>query len=212
MGIKKKVGIGIVVIIVLFIVLVIYTQVWWANLTPEERQQIDDKREAKELQAKIDAEKLQKEIDEIEKETIPKTYAPNTIGGIPIEPGESYLVSKDGTTKFQKEIEAQEGKLNAEELQTIIAGFESYNKSVKMLLDMCGSVESETDFVLLGLLINESGNDFLENTGNYGAVRNTLVSEGYGEHPVLGPLMNRSVMLVDLMSACMEILAWEFSG
>jgi len=112
----------------------------------------------------------------------------------------------------QKQAESQEAKLDATELQTIIAGFESYNKSVKMLLDMCGSVESETDFRLLMVIIAETGDDFLENTGNYGAVRNKLMAEGYGEHSVLGPLMDRSVFLVDIMSTCMGMLAWEFSG
>ncbi len=114
---------------------------------------------------------------------------------------------------IQPEIEpSKETKLDTEDLQTLILGFESYNKSVKMLLDMCGSVESETDFRLLGLLIAESGENFLENTFGYGAVRDRLMAEGYGEHPVLGPLMNQSVILVDQMSTCMEVLAWEFSG
>jgi len=112
----------------------------------------------------------------------------------------------------QREAELKDEKLSTEELQTVIAGFESYNKSVKILLDMCVNVESETNFVLLGLLINESGNDFQVNTANYGAVRDKLMAEGYGEHPVLGPLMDQSVILVDQMSTCMEVLAWEFSG
>jgi len=114
---------------------------------------------------------------------------------------------------IQPEIEpSKETKLDTEDLQTLIAGFESYNKTVKMLLDMCVNVESETDFRSLMLLIAESGDDFLDSTAGYGAVRNTLMAEGYGEHPVLGPLMNQSVILVDQMSTCMEVLAWEFGG
>jgi len=113
----------------------------------------------------------------------------------------------------QDELEpSKETKLDTEDLQTLIAGFESYNKSVKILLDMCVNVESETDFRLLGLLIAESGDDFLDITAGYGAVRDRLMAKGYGEHPVLGPLMNQSVILVDQMSTCMEVLAWEFSG
>jgi len=121
---------------------------------------------------------------------------------------------KEFEAKQQAELDKQkeEAKLSAEDLQTIIAGFETYNKSVKILLDICGNVETETDFHLLGQLIVESGDEFIDNTVSFGAVRDKLMAEGYGEHPVLGPLMNRSVMLVDLMSACMEILAWEFSG
>ena len=114
---------------------------------------------------------------------------------------------------IQPEIEpSKETKLDTEDLQKLIVGFESYNKSVKILLDMCINVESETDFRLLGLLIAESGDDFLEITSGYGAVRDRLMAEGYGEHPVLGPLMNQSVILVDQMSNCMEVLAWEFGG
>jgi len=114
---------------------------------------------------------------------------------------------------IQSEIElSKETKLDTEDLQTLIVGFESYNKTVKMLLDMCVNVESETDFRLLMLLIAESGDDFLENTSDYGAVRDRLMSEGYGEHSVLGPLMDQSVILVDQMSTCMEVLALEFSG
>jgi len=120
-------------------------------------------------------------------------------------------VEKIQTKTTQQELE-KENKLDTEDLQKIIAGFESYNKSVKILLDMCANVESENDFRLLGQLIAESGDDFLENTSSYGAIRDRLMTEGYGEHPVLGPLMNESVTLVDLMSTCMEILAWEFSG
>jgi len=113
----------------------------------------------------------------------------------------------------QDELEpSKETKLDTEDLQTLIAGFESYNKTVKMLLDMCVNVESETDFRLLMLLIAESGDDFLDITAGYGAVRDRLMAEGYGEHPVLGPLMNQSVILVDQMSTCMEVLALEFSG
>ena len=119
--------------------------------------------------------------------------------------------------KYEKNLEIikkqnEEAKLDTEDLQTLIVGFETYNKSVKILLDMCGDVESETDFRLLGLLIVESGDDFLESTSGYGAVRDKLMAEVYGEHPVLGPLMNQSLTLVNLMSTCMEILAWEFSG
>jgi|APSaa5957512535_1039671.scaffolds.fasta_scaffold14945_7 hypothetical protein len=77
---------------------------------------------------------------------------------------------------------------------------------------MCVNVESENDLRLLGLLISEYGNDFLENSGNYGAVRNKLITKGYGDHPVLGPLMDQSVILVGHMSTCMEVLAWEFGG
>jgi len=107
---------------------------------------------------------------------------------------------------------SKETKLDTEDLQTLIAGFESYNKLVKTLLDMCVNVESETDFRVLVLLIAESGDDFLDITADIGAVRNKLTVEGYGEHPVLGPLMNQSVILVDQMSTCMEVLALEFRG
>ena len=123
---------------------------------------------------------------------------------------ESRSIEKENLEIIKKQKE--EAKLSAEDLQKIIVGFETYNKSVKILLDMCGSVESETDFLLLGQLIAESSDDFLENTANYGAVRDKLMVEGYGEHSVLGPLMDQSVFLVDLMSTCMDVLAWEFSG
>ena len=112
----------------------------------------------------------------------------------------------------QKEIGVQEKKLSTEELQKIIAGFESYNRSVKILLDACVAVESEGDFIVVGQLITEHGEKFLQTTSGYGALRDRLVSEGYGDHPELGPLMNQSVILVDGMSTCMEVLAWEFSG
>jgi len=122
------------------------------------------------------------------------------------------ISSQDKVIQPEKVEPSKDTKLDTEDLQTLIAGFESYNKSVKLLLDMCVNVESETDFRLLMLLIAESGDDFLDSTAGYGAVRNTLMSEGYGEHAVLGPLMNQSVILVDQMSTCMEVLAWEFSG
>lgn len=119
--------------------------------------------------------------------------------------------------KYEKNLEIikkqkEEARLDTEELQTIISGFESYNKSVKILLDMCGNVESENDFRLLGQLIVEYGNDFIKNTSDYGAIRDKLMAEGYGEHSVLGPLMDQTVFLVDLMTTCMDVLAWEFSG
>lgn len=103
-------------------------------------------------------------------------------------------------------------KLNTKDLQTVIAGFEAYNKSVKILLDACVAVETEDDFRLLGQVIAEQGENFLVITSEYGAARDKLIAEGYGKHSVLGPLMNESAMLVDGMSACMEVLAWEFSG
>lgn len=199
MGIKKKVGIGFGIIIGLFFVLVIISQVWYAGLTPEERQQLEEKREAEALQKEIDAkqEREARELIELSKQK-------------QAEREEAKLIEEEKAKALQKQKE--EAKLDTEDLQTLIAGFESYNKTVKMLLDMCVNVESETDFRLLMLLIAESGDDFLETTSDYGAVRNTLMAEGYGEHPVLGPLMDQSVILVDQMSTCMEVLAWEFSG
>lgn len=136
-----------------------------------------------------------------------ETYKPDTIGGIPIEPGVSYKVSESGAVE-----RVNDGKLTDQELQTVIAGFESYNESVKMLLDMCANVESEADFRQLGLLVAEHGEKFLENTAGYGTARDTLMSEGYGEHPVLGPLLDQSEILIGGMSSCMEVLAWEFGG
>lgn len=66
MGKLKKVGIGFGIVIALFIVLVIISQVWMAGLTPEERQQLEDERNAKESQAKIDAEQKEKTRELIE--------------------------------------------------------------------------------------------------------------------------------------------------
>jgi len=199
MGKIKKIGIGFGIIIGSFIVLVIISQVWMASLTPEERQQLEEKREAEALQKEIDAkqEREARELIELSKQK-------------QAEREEAKLIEEEKAKALQKQKE--ETKLDTEDLQTLIVGFESYNKTVKMLLDMCVNVESETDFRLLGLLIAESGDDFLENTAGYGAVRDRLMAEGYGEHPVLGPLMDQSVILVDQMSTCMEVLAWEFSG
>ncbi|NIP61714.1 MAG: hypothetical protein GWN01_13550 [Nitrosopumilaceae archaeon] len=120
-----------------------------------------------------------------------------------IEPADDYMLDT--------EEEIAEG-LSDKELQTVIAGFESYNKSVKALLDACGAVESEADFRSLMRTVDEHGDNFLENTANYGEVRNKLIDQGYGEHPELGPLMGRSEMLVESMSTCMELLALEFGG
>ena len=184
----------------------------YSTMTDEQREQFAAEREK---------EKLQKEVEKREAEEVRKLQEEKALDEkqssanvIQMEPGVVYNVPVTNQEKTQDKIENTEDKkkLDTEDIQTIITGFESYNKSVKILLDMCGDVESETDFRLLGSLMAESGDSFLENTSNFGAVRNKLMAEGYGENPVLGPLMNESETLVELMSTCMEILAWEFSG
>ena len=207
MGKLKKVGIGFGVIIGLFFALVIAagvsSEVEKANMTPEERQLWEEERAAKALQKEIDE---KKELEDQKLWEIRKALQAKQA----LEEYEARSIEEENleTVKKQKE----EAKLSDEDLQTLIVGFESYNKSVKILLDACANVESENDFRLLGQLIVEYGEDFVETTSGYGAVRDKLIAEGYGEHPVLGPLMNQSLTLVNLMSTCMEILAWEFSG
>ena len=185
MGIKKKIGIGFGIIILSFFVLVFGIAVYNVSTTTGSQEKLS---QPETVISEIESEVTRNELEENE----------------PVSSQEKVV---------QPEIEpSKEAKLDTEELQALIVGFESYNKSVKILLDMCVNVESETDFHLLGLLIAESGDDFLEITSGYGAVRDRLMAEGYGEHPVLGPLMNQSVILVDQMSTCMEVLAWEFGG
>lgn len=116
------------------------------------------------------------------------------------------------TIEENNSFETKNEKLSEEEIQKIVAGFEFYNKSVKILLDACAAVETEEDFAALGLLVAEQGEKFLDVTTTYGSYRDTLLSEGYGDHPKLGPLLDQSAILVSGMSACMEVLAWEFSG
>ena len=185
MGKLKKIGIGFGIVILSFFVLVFGIAVYNVSTTTESQEKLS---QPETVISEIESEVTRNELEENE----------------PVSSQEKVVQSKIESSK--------EIKLDTEDLQALIVGFESYNKSVKMLLDMCVNVESETDFRLLGLLIAESGDDFLEITSGYGAVRNTLMAEGYGEHPVLGPLMNQSVILVDQMSTCMEVLAWEFGG
>lgn len=70
MGKLKKIGIGFGVIIGSFFVLIIISQVWMASLTPEERQQLEEKRAAEALQKENDekqereARELQEKLDE----------------------------------------------------------------------------------------------------------------------------------------------------
>ena len=222
MGKLKKVGIGVGVIIGIFVLLIILSQMWLASLTPEERQQLEDEREAERLQKEIDAKQEDAGNSIIVDENLTDVNIPRTINEA-IRQEETYFdpnpVMKEYREKqeqldkiIQEKTESKDEKLSVEELQTVIAGFESYNKSVKMLLDMCVAVESEDDFRFLGSLIDESGEKFLESTVGYGAVRNTLIAEGNGDHPELGPLIDQSVILVEGMSTCMAVLAWEFSG
>ena len=216
MGKIKKIGIGFGVVILSFFVLAIIVGVTYDRSDNAEPQEEINRPET------------------ISKES--ESFQPATIGGMPVEPRISYRIPEDDTIKQeetyfdpnpvmkeyrerQAELETIQGrtelkdeKLSAKDLQTIVAGFESYNKSVKILLDACVAVESEEDFVALGQLVAESGEEFLEVTSGFGAVRNKLMDEGYGDHPELGPLMNQSALLVDGMSMCMEVLAWEFSG
>lgn len=210
MRIKKKIGIGVGIIILSFVVLIIITQIWWASLTPEERLQIEEKRIAKELQEKIDSEQraLQQKIDDEQEEKSKELIELSKKEQAEREEAAALEKEKANALQQQKE----DAKLSTKDLQKIIAGFESYNKSVKLLLDMCVDVESENDLRQLVQLIDEHGDNFLDTTSGYGAVRNTLMSEGYGDHPVLGPLMDQSEILVDQMSTCMEVLALEFGG
>ncbi|MBN4046132.1 hypothetical protein JYT57_00450 [Nitrosarchaeum koreense] len=206
MGKVKKVGIGFGVIIGLFFALIIAVgisiEIEKANMTPEELQQYEEDREQERLlkEQKAEKERLEKEAN-LEKMRLERKLQE-----------ESKKEKEVQELIKQKEIESQDGKLNSDELQTLIAGFESYNKSVKILLDMCVNVESEMDLQVLGLLISGSGSDFIVNTANYGAVREKLIDEGYRDHSELGPLMNQSVILVDQMTTCMDLLAWEFGG
>lgn len=170
-----------------------------ASLTPEERQQLEDKRVARELQAKIDAEQKENTRELIELSQQKKA-----------EREEAEALEEEKAEALQKQ--KAEAKLSTEDIQKIVAGFEAYNKSVKILLDMCVNVESEADFRQIGLLITEHGDEFTKNTANIDKIGNKLIAEGYWEHPVLGPLMNKSEMLVDQMSTCMELLALEFGG
>jgi phosphoenolpyruvate-protein kinase (PTS system EI component) len=196
-GVKKKVGIGFGAIIVSFVVLIIVTQIWWTSMTPEERQQIEEKRELREQQQKVDEEKkaLQQKVDEEQEKITQKVMEYN----------------KQIAADREKAKELEE-KLSAEDMQKIVAGFEAYNKSVKILLDMCVNAESADDARQIGSLITVYGDNFLVNTSNYFAFRDKLVSEGYGDHPTLGPLLSESENLVTRMSTCMEMLAWEFGG
>jgi len=188
MGKLKKIGIGFGVIIGLFFVIVIAVGVSAGmdkeNMTLEELAEYDKK------QAIIDAEKR-------EEMRILR---------------EQQWLEYDKEMAAKQQAELKDAKLSNEELQKIIAGFESYNKSVKILLDTCASVESEDDFSFVMQLIDESGDNFLASTTGYGTIRNTLITEGYGEHSELGPLMNETMVLVDQMSTCMEVLSLEFSG
>jgi hypothetical protein len=190
---------GIIVLIIPFAFVIIVSATYSSNIAPEERQQFDERQESKALQKKID--KAQQEIEEASK---------NIASPLPTSGSNGAYANDDRRDEYV--VNKYDSKLSAEELQTVISGFESYNKSVKILLDGCVNVETETDFRLLGLLIAEYGNEFLENTTGYGAVRNKLIDEGYGEHPELGPLMNKTVMLIDQMTTCMDVLAWEFGG
>lgn len=106
MGKLKKIGIGFGIIIGLFFALIlavgISIEMEKADMTPEERQQWEEQRETKALQKEID-----KNV-EIESETIPKTISPSTIGGIPMEPGESYMITEDGATKVEDDSQLDE--------------------------------------------------------------------------------------------------------
>lgn len=67
MGKIKKIGLGFGIIIIgSFFGLIIISQIWMANLTPEERLQLEEKREAEALQKEIDerqAEILKEQIE-----------------------------------------------------------------------------------------------------------------------------------------------------
>jgi len=95
-------------------------------------------------------------------------------------------------------------------LQKTITAFESYNKSIKMLLDMCNDVESENDFRVLESLLPEFGGELQENISNSGVVIHA-VSKEPGKYPVLESLLNESDTLVNTLGNCMDMQAANIS-
>ncbi len=233
MGVKKKVGIGFGIVIGLFFALIIAVgvsiEMEKANMSPEELQQYEEEREAERLlrEQKAEEERLEREKEaerlRLEREEIELQKELEKIKEREAEKMAEQELQRLNALKqqdlgytdmesIQERTEPDNKKLSAEEVQTVIAGFESYNESVRILLDACVAVESDEDFVALGQMIAEYGEEFLQITSGYGKVRDKLIAEGYSDHPELGPLMSESEVLVEGMTTCMDILAWEFGG
>lgn len=113
MRIKKKIGIGFGIIILLFVVLVIESQMWWTNLTPEERQQIEEKRVLREQQAekerlereaKEDQEKAKREQEELQKKISEEQNRK-----------EAELIELEKKKQAERDAEAEARKLDTEE-------------------------------------------------------------------------------------------------
>lgn len=225
MRLKKKVGIGFGIIIVSFIVLIIISQVWMVSLTPEERLELKEKREADSIQNDSD------ENIEVKSEPVPKTYPPNTIGGIPIEPGVFYRITEDGATKVEKnnqmvwkdhkEISNEFDKQKLAELKDSVINDPLYDvvfdpvvvrqaekgillsqKAFKGVLDQCNSIESYSDYLVFagGLaLVQDEVVQALEEIND---AMISLELSGYDSHHIIGPLIKETRQLAEDAGNC----------
>ena len=202
MGKLKKIGIGFGIIIGAFFVVIILSQIWLASLTPEERQQLEDEREAKALQKAID------ENAGTKSETIPKTYPPATIGGIPMEPGVSYKVPET-TAKQQAELEYAiindplydvifDPRIVSQAEQSIPVIQDAF----RIILDECSSVRSYSDYIVFVAGMTTLQNEINQITSNMHEALTKLELLGYDNHYTIGPLIKETRQLAGAVGDC----------